>query len=340
MILVESRFRVANDMHDSVRSAFVQRPGLVDDVIGFLGMDVYQASDDARVFHLITRWTDRDSYDAWHRSDAHRESHALIPRGLKLDASFTRLTLMDRVESPGMESSLADSAAALGTWLASARTTYVVTLSEDASTGVVNAALAERLGVPATVEPMALPPLLANDEAAALSARVSTRRSAGRRGIDEAFLLNFVSVSRSPFTVRCRMDVQPTYALLLAEDADRSEDRLRDELIRANNHLSTLARERERQRQELVSAQRALTDAHAKVAATLDNLERSNWHIRRIAELLPICLDCGKVKTEDGSWRPLHEFLVANATSQFLSHGYCPICLERYLIELDAQPAT
>ena len=39
MIMVESRFRVANGMEDAVRNAFLSRPGFVDGVIGFLGMD-------------------------------------------------------------------------------------------------------------------------------------------------------------------------------------------------------------------------------------------------------------------------------------------------------------
>ena len=40
MIMVESRFRVANGMEDAVRNAFLSRPGFVDGVIGFLGIDV------------------------------------------------------------------------------------------------------------------------------------------------------------------------------------------------------------------------------------------------------------------------------------------------------------
>ena len=334
MILVESRFRVANDMHDSVRTAFLQRPGLVDDVSGFLGMDVYQASGDASVFHLVTRWTDRGAYDAWHRSDAHHESHAFIPRGLKLDAAFTKLTVMERIESPSMASMLSDSAPVLGAWLVAASTTYAMTLDEAAQSCIVNAALAERLGIPETAEPVSIASLLANDEAAMLPARVNARRAAGTRGTGDAFLLNFVSVSHSTFTLRCRMDVQPTYALMLAEEADRGEDRLRDELMRANNHLATLARERERQRQELVAAQLELAAAHEEVTAALNDLDKSNWHIRRIAELLPMCLDCRSVKSEDGRWGALHEFIMANATSQFLSHGYCPTCTARHLAEL------
>jgi|GEM_PF-1727920 len=99
MIMVESRFRVANGMEEAVRNTFLDRPGLVDDVTGFLSMEVYAASDDHCVFHLVTRWTDHAAYDVWHRSDAHHRSHAFIPRGVTLDATFTRLTLLERLAS-------------------------------------------------------------------------------------------------------------------------------------------------------------------------------------------------------------------------------------------------
>ena len=340
MILVESRFRVANGTHDSVRDAFLQRPGFVDDVSGFLGMDVYQAADDGTVFHLVTRWTDRDSYHAWHGSAGHRDSHAYIPRGLKLDASYTRLTVMDRIESPSMASALSDSSAAVAEWLTTASTTYVITLSEDAHTGVLNAALRERLRLPESSEPTDLSRLLANDEAHELAARVTALRTSARRGTAHTFLLNFACGTRSPFTLRCRMDVQPRYAVLLAEEADRAEDQLRDELMRTNNELATLARERERQRQELEKARDELTAVNAEVATALEALETSHWHIRRIEELLPTCLDCGKVKTEDGTWRGVQQFLMANATRPFLSHGYCPVCIATHLANLDAEIAT
>ncbi len=50
MILVMSRFRVANDRAEAVREAFLHRPHLVDDVRGFLGMEVFTDSTDPVLF--------------------------------------------------------------------------------------------------------------------------------------------------------------------------------------------------------------------------------------------------------------------------------------------------
>ena len=335
MIMVESRFRVANGMAEDVRNAFLHRPGLVDGVTGFLGMEVYVASDDHCVFHLVTRWTDHDAYKSWHRSDAHHHSHAFIPRGLKLDASFTRLTLLERLAPvghiPTVAETLADAGPAVASWLEQGLGAYVLLVNSDGQAFALNRALAERLEVPLEAGPRALTTLLANDEALELAERIARLRAAGERGITEEFLLNAVNASGSPFTLRCRLDVQPSYALIVAEGADGADDRLRDELLRTNNQLAVLAREREASRGALERAQAELTRLNAEQAATLQALSSSYWHIQRIHDLLPICMDCGEVKSADGSWQHAREFMMANALTPFFSHGYCPPCAARLL---------
>lgn len=98
MFLALSRFKVSNDMQDEVASAFLSRPHLVDSTQGFIDMEVYRPHDDDAEFWLLTRWTDEDSFQNWHRSEAHHASHKGIPKGLKLDPKatfvryFTKLT--------------------------------------------------------------------------------------------------------------------------------------------------------------------------------------------------------------------------------------------------------
>lgn len=86
-----SRFRVRNGMERDVAEAFRARPHLVDDAPGFLRMDVLSPAEDASEFWLVTYWTDEESFRAWHRGHTFRESHAGIPKGLKLDAAATEL---------------------------------------------------------------------------------------------------------------------------------------------------------------------------------------------------------------------------------------------------------
>lgn len=86
-----SRFRVRNGMSAEVEEAFRARPHMVDDAPGFVRMDVLTPAEDEAEFWLLTYWTDEESYRTWHASHLYRDSHAGIPKGLKLDPAFTEL---------------------------------------------------------------------------------------------------------------------------------------------------------------------------------------------------------------------------------------------------------
>jgi diguanylate cyclase (GGDEF)-like protein len=105
-----SRFRIANGMQAAVAEAFAHRPGLVDRQPGFLGLEVYTDAADDALFYLVTRWTDRPSFEAWHHSKAHHESHRGMPRGMKLDKAFTKLFVMNRMASGAGADGLAPAA--------------------------------------------------------------------------------------------------------------------------------------------------------------------------------------------------------------------------------------
>src|SRR4051812_22694257 len=97
MIVAMSRFRVANGMAGEVAEAFRNRPRLVEGSPGYLGMETFIDKADETEFYLITRWTDADSFHAWHASAAHQKSHEFIPAGLKLDPSCTKVVEMERI---------------------------------------------------------------------------------------------------------------------------------------------------------------------------------------------------------------------------------------------------
>jgi heme oxygenase (mycobilin-producing) len=79
-----SRFTVANDMTECVKTAFRARPHLVDTAPGFVRMEVMSPVDAPDEIWLVTYWTDRESFATWHRSHEFKESHRGIPKGLKL----------------------------------------------------------------------------------------------------------------------------------------------------------------------------------------------------------------------------------------------------------------
>lgn len=80
------------------------------------------------------------------------------------------------------------------------------------------------------------------------------------------------------------------------------------------------------------AAERGLKARNEALQAALDDLHRSHWMLRRVQELLPVCSYCGKVRTGEGRWQTLLEYLHEN--SDFLTHGVCPDCLAAVEAEL------
>ena len=97
MISVLSKFVVANELTDKVKESFLNRPHAVDKFPGFVRLEVLSPHDSPNEIWLLTHWQDELSYRQWHTSHAYRESHAGIPKGLKLVPSATQLRLFDLV---------------------------------------------------------------------------------------------------------------------------------------------------------------------------------------------------------------------------------------------------
>ncbi len=95
MIVALSRFTIANGMAEEVRAAFGRRPHLVDSAFGFLGMEVMSPVGRTAEIWLVTRWSDEESYRAWHRGHEYHEAHKGIPKGLKLAPGSASVTLFE-----------------------------------------------------------------------------------------------------------------------------------------------------------------------------------------------------------------------------------------------------
>jgi heme-degrading monooxygenase HmoA len=310
LIVATSRFRVANGLEAEVRRAFLARARLVDESPGFLGLEVLTDAGDPALFLLLTRWRDEASFRTWHQGEAHRRSHERMPRGLKLDPDFTELRVMEPLplDGPGQAA-----AGAVSRVLARhVGTSEALHLIAATSAGVVEwcsagAATGFGLRVPEIVGQPLWRWLVAADAAwlRALVAQGPTAPSARRR-------LNFVKGAQQvPYTLDCSIEVEPGGFALAGEPPHQEEAVLRDQLLELNNELATALREKERARRALQAA--------------AEELDRSHWHLKKIQEMLPICMHCGKVRTAEARWESVAEYLKKN--SLFLTHGCCPDCL-------------
>src|SRR4051812_9137202 len=97
MVVVLSKFHVVGDMAGEGRHAFHERPHLVDDAPGFVRMEVLSPRDNPGEFWLWTYWADEESYRAWHRSHAYKQSQKGIPKGLKLIPRSAEIRVFEHV---------------------------------------------------------------------------------------------------------------------------------------------------------------------------------------------------------------------------------------------------
>ena len=131
-------------------------------------------------------------------------------------------------------------------------------------------------------------------------------------GIPTALLVQLVPAGGEPSSLRVfTAPMAGGFALVGEPPWDDHRD-LEARLSALNTELAMLSREHVRQARLLAKANREIYD--------------SQWHLQKIAEVLPICLSCRAVKTGEHTWEEVSSFLARS--SDFLSHGYCAHCAE------------
>ena len=76
-----SEIRVDAEGVDALRAAFDDRLRAVDRWEGFLGLELLADRRDAGRYVMVSRWTSREVFVEYMRSQDHRRSHARIPGG-------------------------------------------------------------------------------------------------------------------------------------------------------------------------------------------------------------------------------------------------------------------
>jgi len=281
MILTISRFRVKNNLQDAVAEAFAHRPGLVDLQPGFLGIEVYTDAQDDATFNLVTRWSDEASFRAWHHSDAHKESHRGIPKGIKLDPGKTQLFVMNAIPSAaraqGLESEVANAAPFVAEFLLRSRSLFFVAASTQGQVQACNPAAASLLNIDAAN-------IAANNARNVLFTRftdasakeLQRRIESGQRRPDERFVLQPRDAPGGMQSLDCQMDLRPDGFVLIGESAESDDTRLFEGLTGINNELAGVMREAARKEQ-------ALARALAELEQKNQQLEQANQRITELA---------------------------------------------------------
>lgn len=85
-------------MEKEVREAFVKRPHLVENAPGFLRLEVLSPAEEPKEFWLLTYWETEQHFRDWHKHHRY-ESHQLMPKGLRLEASGTKVQVLRHIAS-------------------------------------------------------------------------------------------------------------------------------------------------------------------------------------------------------------------------------------------------
>lgn len=75
MIAITNRLPVKEGAADQIVEQFAGSRGDVQDFPGFVSMEVLRAEDATEVL-VITRWENREAFDAWVHSDSFKKAHA------------------------------------------------------------------------------------------------------------------------------------------------------------------------------------------------------------------------------------------------------------------------
>lgn len=266
MILAISRFRISNGTQSTVAEAFANRVGLVDDQPGFLGMEVFTDTGDDALFYLVTRWTDQASFDSWHHSDAHRQSHRGMPRGMKLDKAHTRLFVMNRIaggtRAGELETAVTDAAPFVAEFFRGAASAFFVEAFADGRIRAWNGAAARRFGG-GTAQAAGV--CLWDGMGAEDAARLRLRVASGKREPQERFALRLPGVAQA---LECRLDLRPDGFVLIGEHGSRPDEALLNDMTKMNNELAELSRESARKSTSLEQANQRVTELSRTDAMT------------------------------------------------------------------------
>ena len=69
------------------------------------------------------------------------------------------------------------------------------------------------------------------------------------------------------------------------------------------------------------------------LAARIVDLQDSLEHVKTLQGLLPICMHCKSIRTDEESWERIEKYIGDHSDAEF-THGLCPECLEKYYPEL------
>jgi ABC-type multidrug transport system fused ATPase/permease subunit len=82
-------------------------------------------------------------------------------------------------------------------------------------------------------------------------------------------------------------------------------------------------------------ATRLLKVTQQELADKVRQLEEALANVKQLEGIIPICMHCKKIRDDMESWQQLELYISSHTEARF-SHGICPECFEKQMIEIKA----
>jgi len=77
-----------------------------------------------------------------------------------------------------------------------------------------------------------------------------------------------------------------------------------------------------------------IIELQTALAERIRELQNALDHVKTLQGILPICMHCHKIRSDEESWERIEKYIGEHTEAQF-SHGLCPTCRRKYYPETE-----
>ncbi|MFO1478256.1 MAG: response regulator transcription factor [Verrucomicrobiota bacterium] len=129
-------------------------------------------------------------------------------------------------------------------------------------------------------------------------------------------------------SARERLPEKPLYLLLITAKNTSSEDKVVGLTAGADDFL-TKPFDIPEMRARLQVGKRVLT-LQSELRRRVQDQEIALAQVRQLRGLLPICVNCKKIRDDQNYWHQVENYISAHTSAEF-THSICPACFEKQL---------